>query len=675
MMLRWQPAAAASGRPAASMQASPPTMQRPVCTRLLVQLDAAASGNSDGGSGGSSGGCRRSDSGRSSGEVVAQLERELASLRATLDRRRRAKRLTRTTSDGGLGGNAHAGKHHGGVGGRAARALTDAVHEVDSVLGSLHSLPSPSSASPRSPAFSPVASPECLPSPSAAAMAAFCAEAEDCTELARPKPRRSTTPERPRPLPAVGDDDACCPIPAPDVGSPERRSAFSSPTVAPRPPSKRRPDGEGSERRREGRETILLALIEAGVCVNTDDEQQKQQQKQDEQQPQLAVPSHPHKALVRQLENSLAQQRPDPSRVLRLAERLLAATVASLAGAAGDHNAGGGTLAMDILGLPELRERVLSNLAPRDLCRCRRVSRQLMTFGDEALGKLRMLDSADWGGITAFQLERRLPLSAPSLLTIRWDGTAAAAHASGRAAVLTDDMLRVVARAAGPSLRSLSLRGCSRLTECGLLAVAEYCGTRLTRLDLRGCLGLTDACLNLMSERCSCLRSVDLSDSALITDAAVGLLIARCPSLTSLSLARCASITDATVAILVTSAAESHSHSRAGTGAGTSLGRLDLQGCLGVTGESCALLASTAGVAGAGVTASGGAEGVTEASSGPSAVSFSSSSAGVDLSAADGDVAVASLASTLHSVDLSGTGATDEEQRWLHQSLQQHQSF
>jgi len=150
---------------------------------------------------------------------------------------------------------------------------------------------------------------------------------------------------------------------------------------------------------------------------------------------------------------------------------------------------------------------------------------------------------------------------------------------------------------------------------------------------------MNDACLNLLSERCSCLREVDLSDSALITDAAVGQLIARCP-LTSLTLARCASITDDTVAYLV------GTHSAAGCPGdhvdglhACTLQRLDLRGCPGITGESCELLISV------------------QASNQASAWS------------------TLSLASTLHSVDLRGTNATDEEQRWLMQTLQQHQSF
>lgn len=437
-------------------------------------------------------------------------------------------------------------------------------------------------------------------------------------------------------------------IPSPLVGSPGR-SAFSSPAVAPRPPSKRRPSGDGSERHRLGRQAILQALMESGVCVcdgDCDATHTQQQHVCEQAYNKLPTSGHPHKGLVRQLESCLAQQRPEPSRVLRLAERLLAATVTAFAGAAGDHNAGGGAIAMDILGFPELRERVMRHLSPRDLCRCRRVSRQLMVFGDEALARIHTFASADWAGITASQLERRLPLCAPNLTTISWDASppmaqpfVPAGSASVPTAVLTDDMLRVAARTAGPSLRKLTLRGCGRLTECGLLAVAEHCGARLTALELRGCVGLTDASLNLLSERCSSLRQVDLSDSALITDAAVGQLIARCP-LTSLTLARCASITDDTVAYLVAT------HSAAGCRGGhagdyhaCAMQRLDLRGCLGITGESCELL-----------------------------VSVQASGQGSAWSAL-------SLASTLHSVDLRGTNATDEEQRWLMQTLQRHQSF
>ena len=647
-----------------SSAAAPPILQRPTATRLLLQLDAVAADRGD---------LSLAVSDRGSGDAIARLERELASLRATTERCRRAKRLSRTSLEGGVA-NAHGSKHYAGVGGRATRALFEAVHEVDSALESLLARPSPSSAAPRSPAFSPVSSPEILvpPSPSppratvqdGCTVAAFCgsAVAEDSKELARPEPRRSTTPERPHST----DGKSQSQVPAPMVGSPGRQSAFSSPAVAPRPPSKRRPSGDGSERRRAGREAILRALIESGVSVSDGDgvathSQQQQGREQtyihiDSAEPPTA--GHPHKGLIRQLESHLAQQRPDPGRVLRLAERLLAAAIAAFAGAAGDHNTGGGTLALDILVVPELRERVMCHLKPRDLCRCRRVSRQLMMFGDEALAKIRALASGDWGGIAAFQLERRLPLCAPNLTTISWDGSPLPAGPSGpasAAAVLTDDMLRVAARAAGPSLRALSLRNCGRLSECGLLAVAEYCGAGLTTLELRGCVGLTDACLNLLSERCSALRSVDLSDSALITDAAVGLLLARCP-LTTLCLSRCASITDDTVAHLV-----GYTQLTGRQPARSQLQRLDLRGCRGITGESCELLAS--------LRASAYAHTHTQPhrETGPAETHTHRGT--------ERGHACVSLASTLHWVGLTGTNSTDEEQRLVTQTLQQHQSF
>ena len=650
-----------------SSAAAPPILQRPTATRLLLQLDAVAA---DGGALSFAG----SDCG--SGDAIARLERELASLRAMTERCRRAKRLSRTSLEGGVA-NAHGSKHYAGVGSRATRALCEAVYGVDWALESLLARPSPSSAAPRSPAFSPVSSPEVLvpPSPSTWAslapplcatvqdgstMAAFCAVvAEDSKELARPEPQRSMTPERPHCTDGMSHNQVLAPM----VGSPGRHSAFSSPAVAPRPPSKRRPSGEGSERRRAGREAILRALIESGVTVSDGDgdadathSQQQQAWEQTSAKPPIA--DHPHKGLIRQLESQLAQQRPDPGRVLRLAERLLAATIAAFAGAAGDHNTGGGTLAMDILVVPELRERVMCHLNPRDLCRCRRVSRQLMMFGDEALAKIHAVASADWGGITAFQLERRLPLCAPNLTTISWDGSPLLAEPFGpasAAAVLTDDMLRVAARAAGPSLRALSLRNCGRLTECGLLAVAEYCGPGLTTLELRGCVGLTDACLSLLSERCSALRSVDLSDSALITDAAVGQLIARCP-LTTLCLSRCASITDDTVAYLVGYTQLTGRHTC------LQLQRLDLRGCRGITGETCELLASLL-------------QAPTQSPNHAQPQGETGQAARDTQRGRDSNHACMSLASTLHWVDLRGTNSTDEEQRLVMQTLQQHQSF
>ena len=135
-----------------SSAAAPPILQRPTATRLLLQLDAVAADRGD---------LSLAVSDRGSGDAIARLERELASLRATTERCRRAKRLSRTSLEGGVA-NAHGSKHYAGVGGRATRALFEAVHEVDSALESLLARPSPSSAAPRSPAFSPVSSPEIL---------------------------------------------------------------------------------------------------------------------------------------------------------------------------------------------------------------------------------------------------------------------------------------------------------------------------------------------------------------------------------------------------------------------------------------------------------------------------------------------------------------------------------
>jgi hypothetical protein len=236
-----------------------------------------------------------------------------------------------------------------------------------------------------------------------------------------------------------------------------------------------------------------------------------------------------------------------------------------------------------------------------------------MAFSSDTLANVRVLDGTQWGGINASELEKRLPRSAANLTTIRWR--------SSTEAVLTDDLLRVAARSAGSALKVLSLQDCGRLSDCGLLAVAEHCSAGLRTLELRGCVGLTDACLNLLSERCSSsLSSVDLSGSPLITDAAVGLLIARCPGMTSISLANCDGITDATVALIAAAAGSS-------SGRG-SLGRLDLSGCMHVTGESCDVL-----------------------------------------------VASGALSTSLWSVEMRGTGASVEEQRLLTDALQRHQGF
>ena len=501
-----------------------------LCTRLIVQLDAAS-------------GCPDSYS----GAAVKALQRELAALRAAADRRRRAKRLLRDSAAAGRGG----GKPQGLS--RAMRSLADAVGDVDVVLA--HHMAdgaAPKRGSPRSPAFSPVSTPDAAPA--ARSGIAFCAASAVPDGLARPQPQHSA-PEKQLPPPSLADDPA---LPLSPTSSPVRPSAFRAPKVTPPRPSKRHPSSESAAAMRAGsRENIRVALLEAGAPGDHDGQPPRR---------------HPHQALVAQLQSALSQSRADASRVLRLGDRLLAATVASLAGAAGHHNAAR-TLFLDVLAVPELRERVMDGLSPSDVCRCRRVSRQLMEFGDEALGRLRTLDGSEWAGISPAHLERRLPHCTTVLTSIRWSGGLG----------LSDDLIRVAARCA-PALRTLSIRECPRLSDCGLLAVADHC-TSLSTLDVSGCGGVTDASVDILSERCPGLATVDASGTA-VTDAVVGLLTTRCSGLTTLKLAECAAITDGCLALMA-AAAEAQP-------CGIELSEIDLGGCAGVSDEGIEVLATSA---------------------------------------------------------------------------------
>jgi len=76
-------------------------------------------------------------------------------------------------------------------------------------------------------------------------------------------------------------------------------------------------------------------------------------------------------------------------------------------------------------------------------------------------------------------------------------------------------LMRLLARNAGPAtsgvcVESLSLTGCSRLTDRGLAIVARRC-PGLRRLEVRGCSSVTNGGVMDLATRCSSLNHLDLS--------------------------------------------------------------------------------------------------------------------------------------------------------------------
>jgi hypothetical protein len=82
------------------------------------------------------------------------------------------------------------------------------------------------------------------------------------------------------------------------------------------------------------------------------------------------------------------------------------------------------------------------------------------------------------------------------------------------------------------------LPGCTGLLDEGLAEILRSASTALESLSVEGCTGLTDSWLSNLS-LCPNLRSLDASSCPRITDATLKDLPLRCPRLTALHLRRC----------------------------------------------------------------------------------------------------------------------------------------
>ncbi len=94
-----------------------------------------------------------------------------------------------------------------------------------------------------------------------------------------------------------------------------------------------------------------------------------------------------------------------------------------------------------------------------------------------------------------------------------------------------------------PDLRSLTLSGCTEVTDVGLWALARSC-TALRELRMARCTQISHIGLRSLSLRCRGLEVIDLSDCPTIDDNGLRVLAAGCWGLHTLSFRNCKRITD-----------------------------------------------------------------------------------------------------------------------------------
>ncbi|MFC1659410.1 hypothetical protein ACFL0U_02490 [Pseudomonadota bacterium] len=102
-----------------------------------------------------------------------------------------------------------------------------------------------------------------------------------------------------------------------------------------------------------------------------------------------------------------------------------------------------------------------------------------------------------------------------------------------------------------PSLTSVNLEGCYRITDGGIIALAKNC-PGLTSVDLRCCNRITDDGIIALAKNCPGLTRVDLYGCDQITDAGIIALATNCPDLTSVNFGGCYRITDDGIIALAT---------------------------------------------------------------------------------------------------------------------------
>ncbi len=101
-------------------------------------------------------------------------------------------------------------------------------------------------------------------------------------------------------------------------------------------------------------------------------------------------------------------------------------------------------------------------------------------------------------------------------------------------------------------LLSINLKNCDQITNKGLKTLTQDC-PKLSFVKLSCCVQIADTGLQALARGCPSLSSVNLRDCRHITDAALLALAQGCPSLSSVNLSGCEHITDATLQALAQS--------------------------------------------------------------------------------------------------------------------------
>lgn len=121
---------------------------------------------------------------------------------------------------------------------------------------------------------------------------------------------------------------------------------------------------------------------------------------------------------------------------------------------------------------------------------------------------------------------------------------------------VTDECLAVVAKHAGPKLRSLKLAKVGGFTEFGLEAIAKGC-QQLVALDLTKCVHLTDAGVTALAKLPK-LSTLNMLGCRLVTDDGLCALAAGCEGLKVLLLKLCIGVSDVGATAVASSCLQLH---------------------------------------------------------------------------------------------------------------------
>ncbi|KAI3654541.1 hypothetical protein MP228_000595 [Amoeboaphelidium protococcarum] len=139
---------------------------------------------------------------------------------------------------------------------------------------------------------------------------------------------------------------------------------------------------------------------------------------------------------------------------------------------------------------------------------------------------------------------------------------------------IDDAALETILSSVGPSVETLIIKNCWKITNNGMKIIGQYC-KQLQVLDMCGCWEVTDDGLMAMSIGCKFLKGIDLSSCRKITDAGIFSLLNNCTSMHDLYLSYCKALTDNILVYL--------------SQMSPNIRRINLQRCLGITDQGFTL--------------------------------------------------------------------------------------